>query len=413
MTIDVSSIRARFPALARERDGRPFVFADAPGGTQVPREVIDAMARYLEQSNANAGGAFATSRETDRVIVEARRAAADLLGCEPEEIVFGPNTTTLAFGFSRAIARGLRPGDEIVVTHLDHDANIAPWLAVAEDTGATLRWVDIRDEDCALDLDSLEAVVGERTRVVAFTLASNAVGTITDAPEIVRRVRARSAALLVADGVHLAPHRALDARALGADLLYTSAYKFFGPHLGVAFGRRAVLESLRPYKVRPAHDEAPDRWETGTQNHEALAGLIAAVGYLGSLSGGAAGGRAAVSEGLEAIRRHEDELTERFLEGLEKVERARLYGIREPERADDRTPTFAIRLEGRGPREVSEALAERGIFTWDGNYYALALMERLGLEESGGAVRIGFCHYNTHEEVDRVLAELSELGAHP
>lgn len=414
VALDVHAVRERFPALARRQEGAPVVFADAPGGTQVPDGVIEAMAAYLRGSNANEGGAFATSAETDAVIAGARAAAADFLGCDADEVVFGANTTTLSFAVSRAVARDLGPGDEIVVTALDHDANVAPWLAVAEDRGATVRWVDLRPEDCTLDLDALDAVLGPRTRVVAFTLASNAVGSVTDAAAVVARARA-AGAMTFADGVHLAPHGPIDAHALGVDVLFTSPYKYFGPHLGAMFARRDRLAAWRPYKVRPASDEVPERWETGTLSHEALAGLTAAVEYLAGIGrafGGAEGQprRPAVRAGMAAAHAHEVALSCRFLEGLRALPGVRLFGIPDPERVGERTPTFAVRLGDRHPRETAEALARRGVFVWDGNYYALAVMERLGLEESGGAVRIGFCHYNTLEEVDRVLGDLADLS---
>lgn len=411
---DLSALRGRFPGLDREVRGRPAVFADAPGGTQAADTVIEAMAAYLRASNANRGGAFPTSEETDRVVDEARRAGADLLGCDADEVVVGPNMTTLAFALSRSLARTLGPGDEVVVTALDHDANVAPWLLAARDTGAAVRWVDLRAEDGTLDPGSLDAALSERTRVVAFTAASNALGTIPPAREVARRAR-RAGAVAVLDAVHYTPHRAVDVRDLGVDVLFCSAYKFFGPHLGLMFARRELLDGWEPYKVRPAPDRGPDRWETGTQNHEALAGLVAAVDYLaevgrkyGSASGG--GRRAEVATGMEAIRRYEAGLTVRFLEGLPEVPGARLFGIADPGRAGERTPTFALRLGHRGPRAVAEELGRRGVFVWDGNYYALAVMEALGLEDTGGAVRVGFCHYNTPEEVDRVLGELASLA---
>src|SRR3954452_16088185 len=409
--LDLSAVRERFPALIRVHGGRPVVFAGAPGGTQVPQSVIDAMSRYLRESNSNTHGAFATSMETDALIADARFVAADFLGADQDEIVFGQNATTLLFSISRAIGRTLRPGDELVVTRLDHDANVAPWLALAEDTGATLRHVDFSVEDGTLDLDSLDAALSERTRVVAFTLASNALGTVTPAREIVRRAR-RTNAVVVADAVHVAQHRALDVRALGVDLLACSPYKFFGPHLGVLFGKRELLGELRPYKVRPSRDTVPERWETGTLAHESLAGLIAAVDYIGSLSGSPSSGRRqAVLAGMEAIRAHESELSTRFLSGLTELERVRLYGIADPGRVAERTPTFAIRVGDEAPVATATRLAERGIYAWDGDYYALEVMERLGLQSSGGAVRIGFCHYNTAEEVDRVLDALGEISA--
>ena len=412
-TSDLLDVRARFPGLARTMDGRPCVFVDAPGGSQVPDSVIEAMAGYLRTSNANTNGNFPTSAETDAVIDEARRAGADLLGSAPGEIVFGPNATTLLFHLSRSIARTLGPGDEIVVTSLEHDANIAPWLLVADDTGATVKWVDIRQEDVTLDLESLDAVLGPRTRVVAVTAASNAVGTTPPVAEVARRAH-EAGALVVVDAVHFAQHRAIDARAMDADVLVCSPYEFFGPHLGMLFARRELLAEWRPYKVRPAPDEGPARWETGTQNHEGLTGFVAAVEYLAWIYGGhiyhPLTRRELLLHSFEAIRAYESALAVRFLEGLSRLPHVRLYGIADPSRLDERTPTFAIRVGDQHPADTAKQLAEQGIFVWDGNYYALAVMERLGLEATGGAVRIGFCHYNTAGEVDRVLAELAELS---
>ncbi|MDP9344097.1 MAG: cysteine desulfurase-like protein [Actinomycetota bacterium] len=411
---DLSPLCAEFPGLARTEGGRPVVFADAPGGSQVPLGVIEAMAAYLRRSNANLGGPFATSVESGLVVDEARRAGADLLGATPGEIVFGANTTTVAFHLAHAFARTLSPRDEVVVTRLDHDANVAPWVGAATAAGATVRWVDIHEEDCTLDLKSLDRALSSRTRLVAFTVASNAVGTIPPAAEIVRRVH-DAGALAVADGVHFAQHGALDAATLGADVLFTSAYKFFGPHLGVAFISQELLERWRPDKVRPLPDVGPERWETGTQNHEALAGMTAAVDYLadvGERFGRPAGDdrRARVVAGMEAIRFHEAELSGRFLEAVAGIDGVRLWGIADPTRVAERTPTFAVRVGGQHPRHTSEELARRGVWVWDGNYFALEIMERLGLQQTGGTVRIGFCHYNTGDEVDRVLAELDALA---
>ena len=414
---DLSPLRERFPALRREHDGRPCVFVDAPGGSQVPDVVIEAMGDYLRHSNANTHGAFVTSRETDEVIASARRAGAAFTGASPDEIVFGPNATTLLFALSRSVARTLAPGDEVLVTRLDHDANIRPWLMAAEDAGATVRWADVRDDDVTLDLQSFGAALTERTKIAAFTLASNAVGTVTPAEELVALVRERSPEALVAvDAVHLAQHRTLDLHGLGADVLACSPYKFFGPHLGMLAARRDVLERLYPYKVRPAEDGVPDRWETGTKNHEGLAGLTAAVEYLAGI--GRTWGpsrllespRTLVGAGMDAIRAHERELSLRFLEGAARNPSLRIFGITGPDRVDERTPTFAVRLGDQHPLETARVLGERGIFVWDGHYYALELMERLGLQETGGAVRIGFCHYNTPAEVDRVLEELADLA---
>jgi cysteine desulfurase family protein (TIGR01976 family) len=407
--LDLPSVRSRFPALARTLAGAPVVFADAPGGTQVPETVIDAMAAYLRRSNANTHGPFVTSQETDAVIAEAHRAAADLVGAKPQEVVFGPNATSLVFQVSRAIGRTLTPGDEVVVTKLDHDANIRPWLMAAEDAGATVRWVEIRDEDVTLDVASFEAALTERTKVVAFTLASNAVGTVTPATELARLVHARTGAVVAIDAVHAAQHRRIDVAELGADVLVCSPYKIFGPHMGLLFGRGELLRTLRAYKVRPASEELPYRWETGTQNHEAFAGFVAAVGYLGEL-GGDRERRSSVTKGMARVRAHEAELSRRFLEAVATSDTVRLYGIADPGRLDERTPTFAVRVGDQHPLDTAKALGERGIFVWDGHYYALELMERLGLEETGGAVRIGFCHYNTEAEVDRVVEALTDLS---
>ncbi len=412
--VDMSSVRARFPGLGRTQGGRPVVFADAPGGTQVPQQVIDAMADYLANWNANLGGAFATSARSDAVLAEAHVAAAAFLGADPDEVVIGQNTTTIAFHLSRSFARTIGPGDEVVVTVLDHDANVTPWVRAAEDAGATVRRVDVREEDGTLDLESLDAALSERTRLVAFTLASNALGTVTPAAEIVRRVHA-AGALAVADGVHFAPHESIDARALGVDLLFTSPYKYFGPHLGAAFGHRELLERWTPYKVRPAGDLLPDRWESGTLSHEALAGLIATVDYVASLGeelGEARGERLRdrVTAGMRAVTAFEGSITRRFLSGIADIPGLTLFGVGDPDRWTERTPTFALRLDAVPPRALAEELGRRGVFVWDGNYYALSIMERLGLEDSGGAVRIGFCHYNTPDEVDRVLAELADIA---
>jgi len=408
---DLSRVRALFPGLARTQDGRPVVFADAPGGTQVPRQVIDAVADYLANWNANLGGAFATSARSDALLAEAHAAAAAFLGADPDEIVIGQNTTTLAFHLSRSFARMLGPGDEVVVTVLDHDANVTPWVRAAEDAGATVRRVDVRTDDCTLDLDSLDAALSDRTRLVAFTLASNAVGALTPAVEIIRRIHA-AGALAVADGVHFAPHGSIDVRALDVDVLFTSPYKYFGPHMGAAFAKRELLERWIPYKVRPSPDTLPDRWETGTLSHEALAGLVAAVDYVARLRAteGERPLRERVVESMHAVTEYEGSLTRRFLTGIADIPGLALYGIADPGRWAERTPTFALRLDGHSPREAAAELGRRGIFVWDGNYYALSIMERLGLEESGGALRVGFCHYNTPDEVDRVVAELADLS---
>jgi cysteine desulfurase family protein (TIGR01976 family) len=384
MSLDLAAVRARFPALASEA-----AFLDAPGGTQCPQTVIDAIADYLRESNANLGGAFAASRSTDELVAQAHETAARFLGCRPGETTFGQNMTTLNFALTRTLGRTLTAGDEILVTRLDHDGNIAPWLELAHDLGLRVGFVELH-EDTTLDLDDLERKLTGRTRVVAFPLASNALGTVPDAARVVDLAHS-AGALAWADGVHYAPHGPIDVVALGVDVLLCSPYKFFGPHLGLAYGREELLRSWRPYKVRPAADEpVGQRFETGTLAHELLAGFIAAVGYVEEL-------------GWEAIQEHERALGQRFLDGL--PDRCTLYGLGT---MNGRVPTFAFGVVGASPREVAERLAERAIAVWEGDYYAVEVMEHLGLQP-GGAVRAGFVHYNTFEEVDRLIAALADL----
>jgi cysteine desulfurase family protein (TIGR01976 family) len=390
--LDVQSLRRRFPALA---SGAAFL--DGPGGSQAPQEVLDAVDGYLRGSYANLGGAFPTSAASDELIDRARTAAAEFTGGEPEGIAFGANMTTLNFLLAHAVARTFEPGDEIVVTALDHDANVSPWMLVALDHGLAVRAAPIRAEDVTLDIDALEALIGERTRVVAFTLASNAVGSIPDAARIAAAAH-RVGALAWADGVHLAPHRRLRAGELGLDVLICSPYKFFGPHLGVAAIRPDLAEALPADRVRPAAEEPPGhRFETGTQSHEAIAGTVAAIDYLRGLGDGD------LDTAFASIEEHETALAERFLAAL--PDDVQLYGIRG---SSGRTPTFCFNVEGRRPRQVAEALGERGIYVWDGDYYAFEPMRALGLGEDG-AVRAGFLHYTTEDEVDRLLEALGEL----
>jgi cysteine desulfurase family protein (TIGR01976 family) len=392
--LDLTAVRSRFPALASGA-----AFFDGPGGSQVPQSVLDAVAGYLRESNANLGGAFPTSRASDHVMERARAAAADFTGGEPEGIAFGANMTTLNFQLVHAVARTLEPGDEIVVTALDHDANVSPWLIVAGDHELVVRTAPLRAEDMTLDLSALEELINERTRVVAFTLASNAVGSIPDAARIVAAAHG-AGALAWADGVHLAPHRRLRARELGLDVVLCSPYKFFGPHLGIAAIRPDLAESLPADRVRPASEDPPGhRFETGTQSHEAIAGALAAIEYLREL------GEGDLDAGFALIEQHETQLTARFLSGL--PDRVQLYGIRTPE---GRTPTFCFNVDGRSPREVAELLGERELYVWDGDYYALEPMRALGLADSGGAVRAGFLHYTTEDEVDRLLEALADLA---
>jgi cysteine desulfurase family protein (TIGR01976 family) len=383
VALDVDAVRARFSALRTE-----LAFFDGPGGTQVPDEVIDAVARYYREENANVGGPFETSRRTGNVIAQARLAAAELLGCSAEETVFGANMTTLNFALTRAAARELGAGDEILVTKLDHDGNVSPWLELAHDLDLRVGFVDLTDT-LDVDLADLERKLTERTRVVAFPLASNAVGTLTPAKRIVELAH-EAGALAWADAVHYAPHGAIDVEELGADVLICSPYKFFGPHLGLAFAREELLRRWRPYKVRPSADEPPGhRFETGTLAHELLAGFVAAVDYLRSL-------------GWEAIQAHERGLGERFLDGLPP--RCTLYG---KPTMEGRVATFALNVDGLDPATVSARLGEQGLCVWDGDYYAVEVMKWLGLED--GAVRVGFVHYNTPGEVDRLLEALTAL----
>jgi cysteine desulfurase family protein (TIGR01976 family) len=413
-TFDIDWVRSQFPSLREEVNGQPAVFFDAPGGTQVPERVIGAMRDYLVHSNSNTHGAFATSRRSDETLAAAHSAVADLLGCDAEEVVFGPNMTTLTFAMGRAIGRDLKPGDEIIVTRLDHDANVSPWVAL-EERGAVVRFVDIRPADCTLAMETLAREINNRTRVVAFGYAANAVGTINDVAEIIRMAHFVGALTFV-DAVHYAPHGPIDVRALDCDFLVCSSYKFFGPHCGALYGKREHLTRLRPYKVRPASEKIPSRWETGTQNHEGQAGVVAAIDYLAELGRRSAGlqagtRRAQLLAAYKAIREYERGLSERLIAALLATPGLTFYGIREPERFDHRTPTVAIRMEGHTPRQLAEYLGESGIFTWDGNYYALNLSERLGVEATGGMLRIGLAHYNTAQEVDRLLAALARLAS--
>ena len=407
---DVQSVRANFPSLKQEQDGRPVVFFDNPGGTQVPEAVMEGMTRYLLHDNANHGGAFGTSRRSDAMLEEAHRAMADMVGASsPAEIVFGPNMTSLTFTLSRALGRWIKPGDDIVVTRLDHDANISPWMLLARDTGATLRWVDFRTEDCTLDMNDMERQISSRTKIVACAYASNSVGTINDV-ETVTQMAHHSGALVFIDAVQYAPHGLIDVRALDCDFLACSAYKFFGPHEGVLYGKYDLLDRLPAYKVRPAKDRPPHKFETGTQNHEGIAGTLAAVDYLASLSGiSDVPRRAHLDAAMKRIQEYEHRLTTRLLDGLGQVKGLRIFGIGDPARVGERVPTVAFRIDGFHPRRVAEHLAGKGIFVWDGNYYALAVTERLGLEDKGGMVRVGLVHYNTEEEVDRLLEALNAL----
>ena len=402
--LDLGWVRSQFPSLTRMVNGHPAAFLDGPGGTQVPQSVIDAISDYLSTHNANTCGAYATSRETDHVIEGARSAMADFLGCSAGEIVFGPNMTTLTFAISRAIGRELKTGDEILLTHLDHDANISPWRAL-EERGVKIQFADIHEHDCTLNLDDLARKITPRTKVVAVGYASNAVGTINDVKTIIRLAHGVGA-LAYIDAVHYAPHGPIDVRELDCDFLACSTYKFFGPHMGVLYGKREHLARLHPYKVRANTNAVPQCWEWGTLNHECIAGITACVEYLAELGRSVAtcsDRRQALMSAYGAIQVHERKLMERMLRGLREIPGLHLYGIGDPARLESRCPTFAVRVDGHTPLELATKLGGQGIFTWDGNYYAINLTERLGVEQSGGFLRIGLVHYNTEEEVDRVL----------
>ena len=410
--IDIAWVRAQFPALTQKVNGQPAVFLDGPGGTQVPQRVIEAISDYLRNSNANTNGAYATSFRTNRVIEEARKAMADFLGCDSDEIVFGANMTSLTYAISRAIGRELGKGDEILLTHLDHDANNSPWHALQE-TGATVRLAEIREDDCTLDMRDWGAKLNPHTKLVAVGYASNAVGTINPVKEIVRLAH-QAGAMAYIDAVHYAPHGPIDVRDLDCDFLVCSTYKFFGPHMGVLYGKREHLKRLQPYKVRANTDAVPQRWEWGTLNHECIAGITACVDYLADLGRNvepsAHNRRATLLAAYRAIHSYERELCERLLRGLLQIPRLKLYGIADIARFDERCPTLAVRIAGHTPLELATKLGERGFFTWDGNYYALNLTERIDVEKDGGFLRIGLAHYNTAEEVDRLLAALNEIA---
>ena len=407
---DIDAVRRQFPSLSREQDGRAVVFLDGPGGTQVPQRVIDAVGDYFIGSNANAGGAFATSERSDAMVAEAHAAVADLLGAaSPDEIKFGYNMSTLTLHIGRCIGATLGPGDEIVVTTLDHEANVSTWEAMAADRGVTVRKVDIRDEDVTLDLEDLGSKLSSKTRLVAVGYASNAVGTINPVREIVARAH-EVGALTYVDAVAYAPHGPIDVRALDTDFLVCSAYKWFGPHLGALYGKAAVLDALPAFKVRPAHD----RFETGTAAFESIAGALAATEYLRGIGAPYAPGtdrRAQLLAAMTAIVGYERELAGRLIDGLESIHGVAIHGITERHRLAERAPTVSISIEGVHPRGAAATLGRQGVYVWDGDFYATGLIERLGKAHSGGVLRLGLVHYNTASEVDRTVAEIERIAA--
>ncbi len=416
MPLDIERIRAQFPALRK-----PVVYFDNPGGTQITTRSLKRIRQYLVDCNANHGGAFAASRRSDALIDAARAAMADFLNAASnEEIVFGPNMTTLTFAISRALALTFQPGDTLVLTRLDHDANISPWLRVAEDRGCRIRWVDFDPVDCTLDLVDFQKALEEKPRLVAFGYASNAVGTVNPVEKLTRLAH-EAGALVYIDAVQYAPHGPIDVQRLGCDFLVCSAYKFFGPHLGILYGRRDLLEQLRAYRVRPAPTDPPGKFETGTGVFENIAGLLGALEYLEWLSkqfgaehlelyaGDYSGRRLRYKQAMSAIRSYEAEINRAFLDVFLEVPGLKLYGIADPRSLEQRVPTFSFTLQGWTPRQAAERLDQAGISAWDGNFYALAVTQRLGLEEQGGLVRIGAVHYNTLDEIQRLGRELRAL----
>jgi cysteine desulfurase family protein (TIGR01976 family) len=417
MTLDISLIRSQFPALAGET-----IFLDNPAGTQVTEQVLKRINQYLVETNANTHGAFATSAASDAVLAEARAACADFYNASrPEEIVFGPNMTSLTFNFSRSLARWMSPGDEIVVTRLDHDANITPWTMMAEDRGCNVRWVDFDIENGTLRLDSLEAALAHKPKLVAVGYASNALGTINPVKQITQMAH-DVGALVYVDAVQYAPHGPIDVQDLGCDFLVSSAYKYFSTHVGVLYGRYDLLDELTAYKVRPAEDQPPDKFETGTKNHEGIAGVLGAMEYLewiGKTFGNVytekyqerfQGRRLELKKAMAAIRAYEYEISRAMISTLKGISGVRTYGLDDVREIEKRVPTFAFTMDGYSPLQIAEILAEENIYVWDGNYYALAVTERLGVEQHGGMVRVGPVHYNRVDEIERLGEVLSFIA---
>jgi len=418
MPLDLSLVRQQFPSL-----DRPAVFLDNPGGTQIANPSLERINRYLLECNANHEGAFATSQQSDEVLHEAHTAMADFLNASsPDEIVFGANMTTLTLHISRSLARELKPGDEIMVTRMDHDANISPWMLVAEDRGCKLTWVDFDVEDYTLKLDEFKKALERKPKIVAFGYASNATGTINPVRKLTQMAK-EAGALVYIDAVQYAPHGPIDVQNIGCDFLVCSAYKFFGPHVGALYGKLELLKDLKAYKVRPAPDNPPGKWMTGTQNHEGIAGVLGALEYFewladqfagtqkeGFIEDGFTGRRLTLKAAMTAIRAYEFELSRALIEAIQAVPGTRIHGITDMKRLDERVPTVSFTWEGKHPLEIAEALGKEGFYVWDGNYYALAVTERLGLEASGGMVRVGAVHYNTLDEIARFGQALQKIA---
>lgn len=414
-SFDVAWVREQFPSLLLQVNGHPAAFLDGPAGTQVPRQVMDAVQKYFLEANANTYGAFLTSRRTNEVISNARSAMADFFNCASEEVVFGQNMTTITLGLSRAIGRELKAGDEILLTTLDHDANFSPWAALAE-KGVIIRKVDIREPDCTLDLKDLKSKLNSKSKLVAIGYASNIVGTINPVAEITKLAHAAGAMIYI-DAVHYAPHGPIDVKALDCDFLVCSPYKFFGPHMGTLYGKKHLLEKFKPYKVRPATDTLPECWETGTQVQELIAGIHAAVEYIAELgrrcNPSVKSRREALLAAYVSTVAYERKLASKLIEGLLAIPSLRFFGISDAQRFHERCSTVSFRLPKGTPTELATFLGDRGIFTWDGNFYALNFTERLGVEQHGGVLRVGLVHYNTATEVDRLLSALHEFLAAP
>lgn len=418
---DPMPFRSQFPSLKQKVNDHQVAFFDGPGGTQTPQVVIDAMGNYLASDNSNLDGAFATSERTVELTFQTRQAVADFFNArQGEEIVFGQNMTSLTFAVSRAISRTWYSGEEIIVTRLDHDANITPWVLAAEEQGVVVRWLDFRTTDCTLEISHLSEILNNKTRLIAVTMASNAVGTIVDVGSIAKMAH-EAGALVYVDAVHNTPHNPVDVQALDCDFLVASAYKFFGPHTGILYGKYELLDEIEAYKVRPAPSRPPGKWETGTQSFESLAGVQATITYLESIvreqpvnhladESQFQGRRLRLKQSMRAIKEYEEALSCHFLEKAASIPGLQVYGITDVERLSERVPTFAIDLAGYQPRQVAEYLGRKGIFVWDGHYYAVAVMDRLGTLDHGGLTRIGFVHYNTSTEIDRVIDALSELA---
>jgi len=419
MPMDVKVVRQQFPSL-----DRPAIFLDNPAGTQISRHSLERINRYLLECNANHEGKFETSRKSDEILHEAHAAMADFLNAErPEEIIFGNNMTTLTLHISRSLARTLQAGDNILVTRLDHDANIAPWMLIAEDKGCNLIWVDMDVENGTLDLDDFAKALERRPKIAAFGYASNLLGTVNPVKKLTKMAK-EAGALVYIDAVQYAPHGSIDVQEVGCDFLVCSSYKFFGPHAGALYGKYDLLNELKAYKVRPASDELPYKFETGTQNHEGLAGVLGALEYFEWLGGqfgaekaqswkeaGFKGRKLTFKQGMSAIRTHEYGLSRALIEVIESIPGTHIHGVTDMDRLDERVPTVSFTLDGKDPEKIADAIGRQNVYVWNGHNYALAIVERLGLLEAGGMIRVGPVHYNTLDEINQFGEVLRKVVA--